>query len=286
MKKRSATICFNVRARQADRAKLTELQEALRRQGISYDVLDALRLPKASAESLGDLLVAVGGDGTANLVAAAALEHGRKLAIIPQGTFNHFAKDLGLPLDMGEAAQTAATGIKRLVDAGRVNGRIFLNNSVIGFYPQLVAKRESLQSRFGKWIALAIAAGFLLPKMRRYQLQLLVNGKTISVRTSLLVVANNRYDLGGLGLASRKRLDEGKLHIYALKAKNVPGAVGASLRLLAGRAKTGDFDHYRAERLEISSKKATVRIALDGEAVRLDTPLYYEISPKSLSVMT
>lgn len=281
-----ATICFNANAKQANKRNLAKLKQAFKDNNINYNNVNPLHLHRTPAKKLGRLLVAVGGDGTINLVANAALKYGRKVAVVPQGTFNHFAKDLGLPLDIVEAAQTAASGKPRSVDVGQVNDLIFLNNSVLGFYPHLVAKREALQGKFGKWLALVVAAGLMIPKIRRYRLQMLINGKTLSLKTSLLVIANNKYDISGLGLASRKKLDGGKLYVYIVKSKTLLGMLGVSLRLLAGTAREADFDCYCTDRLEVTTKKNTFRIALDGETVRLKTPLLYKISPKALTVIS
>ncbi len=285
MSKFDATICFNAKAKQADKGKLAEIKRIFKNYGINCNAINPLRLASTPAQKLGSLLVAVGGDGTVHFVAAAALAHDRALAVIPQGTFNHFAKDIGMPLDAHEAAQSVAVGAKRKVDTGQVNDQIFLNNSVVGFYPHLIAKRERLQGKIGKWLALAVAASLMLTKIKRYRLTLRVNDKTMDVRTSLLVIANNRYDISGLGLASRKKLDEGKLYVYVVKSKTLPEMFGVSLRLLAGKATSKDFDCYKTDQLEVGSRKTTLRVAVDGETIQLRTPLMYKIYPKSLKII-
>src|SRR4026208_425561 len=87
-------------------------------------------------------------------VAAALAGGGAVLGVLPMGTLNHFAKDLGIPLELKKAVQTLFTGKVACVDVGEVNGRIFLNNSSIGFYPRIVQERERQQRRGrGKWLA-------------------------------------------------------------------------------------------------------------------------------------
>ena len=110
------------------------------------------------AASRGDLLVAAGGDGTINGIAGVAVQTGATLGVLPMGTRNHFARDLGLALDLPLAAAAILGGAIRLVDVGEVNGRIFLNNSSVGLYPRMVWEREAEQRRGrGKWSAFIIA---------------------------------------------------------------------------------------------------------------------------------
>ena len=96
-----------------------------------------------------DVVVAAGGDGTISSVAAALIDTPVPLGILPVGTLNHFAKDLGLPLDLAGAVRTIMEGQRRRVDVGEVNGRIFVNNSSIGMYPVMVRDRD--ERRAAAW---------------------------------------------------------------------------------------------------------------------------------------
>jgi diacylglycerol kinase family enzyme len=285
MSRYQVTLCTNTKARQFDKSKLAELESVFKDKKVAYNVRNPLSLQSGSASNLGAVLVAVGGDGTVNLVAQAALKYNRKLAVVPQGTFNHFAKDLGVKLEMSEAAQRTISGRERRVDIGQVNDQFFLNNSVIGFYPHLVAKRESLQGALGKWPALVVAAVHILFKIRRYTLRVKCNREELQIKTSLLFIANNKYDLEGFGLAGRHILDKGELYMYVVKSKSLFRLMGISLRLLTGKATSEDFDCYKADQIEVSSRKATLRVALDGETMRLKTPLRYKSLHKQLTVV-
>ena len=92
-----------------------------------------------------DAIVVAGGDGTVNAAAGAAAGTDLLLGVLPMGTFNHFAKDLGLPTDLPGAAAALAQGDERQVDVGEVNGRVFVNNSALGVYPEMVAVRDRLR---------------------------------------------------------------------------------------------------------------------------------------------
>src|SRR5205085_4914339 len=100
-----------------------------------------------------ETIVAAGGDGTINAVAAEVADSGRTLGVLPLGTLNHFAKDLGIPLDLERAVQVITRGRVAPVDVAEVNGRVFVNNSSLGIYPHIVSMRRHQQERLarGKW---------------------------------------------------------------------------------------------------------------------------------------
>lgn len=126
----------------------------------------ALRRAKAAQCSV---VVAGGGDGTLSSVAAGLVNTGIALGALPLGTLNHFAKDLGIPLEPEAALDAVSTGAPLAVDVGEVNGRYFVNNSSLGLYPSIVHRREQQQIRLGrgKWPAFVWAT---LASLRRYPL--------------------------------------------------------------------------------------------------------------------
>src|SRR5207244_3867283 len=123
-------------------------------------------LAQQAARSNADIIIAGGGDGTINSVAAAAMESGKTMGVLPFGTMNHFAKDLHIPLDLEGAIETIVAGQAIEIDVGEVNGRIFVNNSSLGLYPSIVRERQKQQHLgWGKWPAYVWAA---LAVLRRY----------------------------------------------------------------------------------------------------------------------
>src|SRR4051812_44354533 len=123
------------------------VRAALGEAGVAVEVeaLEGRRLTGRASELAGagaPMVVAAGGDGTVNAVAAALIGRRTAMGVLPLGTLNHFAKDLGLPLDLPAAAAVIARGRVSQVDVGAVNGRCFINNSSIGLYPTLVEDRE------------------------------------------------------------------------------------------------------------------------------------------------
>src|SRR6476620_8329924 len=134
------------------------LRDALEAAGVDGDITLAAggdEIFGKARDSSADILGAAGGDGTINAVASVALERNKPLAVVPLGTLNHFAKDIGVQTELAEAAAAISLGYLKSVDVGEVNGQIFLNNSSIGLYPHIVHSRERQQERLGrgKWRA-------------------------------------------------------------------------------------------------------------------------------------
>src|SRR5206468_9364651 len=111
---------------------------------------------RAIAERGDGLLIVGGGDGTISAAASALVGTETRLGILPLGTLNHFARDLDIPTDLDEAARLIASGKERRVDVAEMNGRIFINNSAIGLYPQMVVDRDLQQRRLGRSKRLAM----------------------------------------------------------------------------------------------------------------------------------
>jgi diacylglycerol kinase family enzyme len=226
-----------------------------------------------------------GGDGTIGAAAAAVAGTKVPLGILPMGTLNHFARDLGLPLRLVEAARIASSGAERRVDVGRVNGRVFVNNSSVGIYPFLVAGRTREQRRrgLGKIAATAIAVARALRRSHWRRCTVTANGEKRSVRTACIFVGNNLYDLTRLG--SRARLDEGALSIHIVKRQSWLGLLLLPIVVGLGRARPErDIETIRAKDAVVASRKRHLRVAIDGEALILSTPLHYESLPGRLVV--
>ena len=186
--------------------------------------MDAL-LQQALSESP-TMLVAAGGDGTINAVAAAAIEHDLPLGILPIGTLNHFARDLDIPLEIEDAIDVLATGHERCVDVGTVNDRLFLNNASLGMYATIVVDRERQQRRLGrgKWSALLRATVVALRDPRPFEVTIQADGRELRRTTPFVFIGNNDYEVQGPGTGQRARLDDGTLSLYVLVARD--GEVG------------------------------------------------------------
>ena len=234
------------------------------------------------------VLVAGGGDGTLNAVAEAVAGTQVVFGVLPLGTLNHFAKDLGIPLDTGAAIDTISSGHVKEVDVGRVNGRLFLNNSSIGLYPLVVRRRDRLTQhrRRGKWAAFAWAAGAVLRQSPFLTVEIKMDDQSISCRTPLVFVGNNVYDMNVLEFGERQRLDAGCLSVYMIKGEGRLHLITVALRAMLGRLSTArDFASFTAHHVVIRTPRQTLFVAMDGEVHRLDTPLVYESQPRQVRVL-
>lgn len=244
---------------------------------------------KRAVEGGARLVVAGGGDGTLSCVAGALAGTGAALGILPLGTLNHFARDLGVPLDLAEAAAVIAQGRTRAVDVAEVNGRVFVNNSAIGLYPLMILDRDSQQRRLGrsKRLAMIVASLRTLFRFHHRRLTLTVNDERSGrIDTPLLFVGNNDYriDLGAPG--QREKLDGGQLCVFVLRKQTRRGLIAATVRALLDRSRDDDMVRIDGvERLHVSSRRSRLAVSLDGETALMDTPLDYRIRPKALKVV-
>jgi diacylglycerol kinase family enzyme len=270
----------------------TEIQSAFTRRGRAVRlerVRDPGDLPARArqAASRGDVLVAAGGDGTVNAIAGVAVETHATLGILPMGTLNHFAKDLGLPLDLEHAVGTITRGHARGVDVGEVNGRIFVNNSNVGLYPRMVWERDEEQRRGrDKWTAFAIAMLRTWRSYRTITARLMVGAKAAVVRTPFIFVGNNHYTAEGFQLGGRSRLDEGRLSIYMAPECGRFEILSLPVRALSRRLSSGaPFVEFDADTVAVDVDSRRVRVALDGEVALMSSPLEYRIRPRALNVL-
>jgi diacylglycerol kinase family enzyme len=235
-----------------------------------------------------DLVIAAGGDGTVGRVAAALQGTEVPLAVLPLGTLNHFARDLGMAPQIEAAISAIAEGEVRRVDVGEVNGRIFVNNSSIGLYPRVVRRREVQRERLGrgKWSSLVSASLLILRRFPLTRVRIAVNGATVERTTPFVFVGNNRYRMDLLSPGGRDALDRGELCLYLPGRTGRFGMLWIAFRALFGRLdQARDFVSICASELWIGSRRQRLHVALDGEVVSLSPPLRYRVRPRALHVI-
>jgi len=241
----------------------------------------------------GGILVAAGGDGTINCAAQAALAADCPLGVIAQGTFNLFARELGLPLDAGEATRALlhAQAKPEPVQVGWVNQRVFLVNASVGLYPKLLADREAAKHRLGRrrWIAMLAALKSLLEWRLRLVLDAEVDGELRQLRTASVFLCNNRLQLQRIGIAEEivQQVGRGKLACLVVP----PLALWAKLRMMVAAI----FSRLGADRevaslplrtLAVASRRARrLKVATDGEVQWMQLPLRFTVAPRPLRVM-
>ncbi len=218
-------------------------------------------LLRAAAREGARALGVAGGDGSVAAAAAVALEHGLPLAVIPAGTLNHFARDVGL-LTPQDAVDAVLAGEGVTVDVAEVNGTPFLNTSSIGAYPEMVRRRDRLSGRLGKWLALTVAAAQVLRTGTPVELD--VDGQRL--RVWILFVGNGLYTPRGLSPAWRPRLEDGLLDVQYLRADLRLGRTRAVLATLLGVSEhSRSYGKFQTAQLDVVSRSGPQRVAYDGE---------------------
>jgi diacylglycerol kinase family enzyme len=235
-----------------------------------------------------DVVVAGGGDGTLSTVAGVVAGSGMPLGVLPLGTLNHFAKDAGIPLDLVSAVETVCRGRVMNVDVGRVNARVFINNSSLGLYPQVVKMRDQMRLRLGrgKWPAFAWAALLVLRRFPFLRVEIHVDGNVLQRRSPLVFIGNNSYELNGLNLGARKCLDAGHLTIHIINRTDRLGLIALAARAMVGQLRdTRDFETLSTTHMEVNTRRSHLTVATDGEISRFTAPLVYEMDKGALSVV-
>lgn len=241
----------------------SELRAEAERRGIATRILREGDDPASLAREAEPPVGIAGGDGSLAPVAEVAIERDVPFVVVPHGTRNHFARDLGFDRDDPVAALEAFAGHERRVDVGRANDRLFLNNVSLGLYARLVHRRER-ERRRRELFARARAFGLLARRPR--PLGITIDGRPAEAR--VVLVANNAYTLELLSVGERERLDEGLLHLYVAH-----GWVPSS------------WDDEAGERFTIDAAAGRLQAAVDGEPEELETPLRFEIRPRALRVL-
>ncbi len=234
-------------------------------------------------------IVAGGGDGTISTVAAELIDTSCVLGVLPLGTLNHFAKDLHIPLVLEEALAVIAAGHVAEVDTGDVNGRLFLNNSSLGLYPDMVRSRQQQQRRLGrgKWPAFVTASMMAIRRYPFLMVQLETSESTQLIKTPFIFVGNNAYSMSGFKPGARTTLQDGKLSLYVAQYASRFGLVGLALQALAGRlGQAKDMTARQVHDLTVETHRRRLPVATDGEVTWMQTPLRYRIRPLSLRVLT
>jgi diacylglycerol kinase family enzyme len=245
-------------------------------------------LAEKAARSDAQTIVGAGGDGTISAVAGALVKTTKRLGVLPLGTLNHFAKDIGLPVDLDAAIDVLKGAREYLVDVAEVNGRIFINNSSIGLYPRIVRHRADQQERLrrGKWPAFAWAVLSVLRVCPSYHLTITADGVKSKTRSPFFFVGNNEYQMSGLRIGKRDHLDHGALCAYFAHHSGAWGIVGLAFRSLFGRlSQAKNFEVLTGQEIKVATRHTRMDVSLDGEVCHLEMPLLYRIRPRALRVL-
>ena len=267
------------------------------------DLPSAANDAASQALATNSAVVAVGGDGTMNTVAQAAHASGCAMGVVPQGTFNYFARTHGIPSEVTDAVNLLLRAVPTPVQVAAVNDRVFLVNASLGLYPHLLEDREAYKARFGRsrWVALWAASVTLLRAQRRLRLHIEQGAAARDVRTLTLFVGNNRLQLERFGVeppthdsrsdrCSIDALKEAAITAVMLKPIGTLAMLGLMLRGAMGTlGEAQSVEHFEFKRMVVSPTLAPgrrgVKVAFDGEVARMRAPLNFQVLDKPLYLM-
>ena len=245
------------------------------------------RLAKEAVRSDAEVVVAAGGDGTIDGVAAALAGTRKILGVLPLGTFNLFAKRFDIPSDLEGAVQTVVSGKVAEINVGEVNGRVFLSRSSVGLYPVALRYREKMYRRFGRsrFIALLSGATALFRWRNVMTVRLTTEAGERLSRSRFVFICNNPEELNYFNLRGQECIEANKFAVYLPKPLRSVGILRLGFRMLLRQARENrDFDALCGRELRLDVEPAMVPVSLDGEVEMMRTPLRYELRLRALKV--
>jgi len=260
-----------------DTLKINDVQEVDEKEIVSNESL-----------TKNDRILIAGGDGTLSSVINKVINFNIPVGILPLGTFNNFSKCLSISPNPEKAVDQIFAGKIANIDVAKINGRVILNNSSVGLYPKLVSYREESQvnlnlSKPTAMLISFIKAVFLFPLIR---VSLISDGKKVKVKTSFVMVSNNKYELSFDKVGKRDSLNEGRLYVYLIKCKTRLCVIKVMFKALFDRLnQEKDFELISTKEAEIQLRKKNIQVSSDGEVFRENSPLHYEICQGCLKIM-
>lgn len=274
---------------------LTELQETadwLEAQGLATEVYvteypgHATRLAREAAQAHRDIVIAAGGDGTVNDVVQGLAGCATALGVLPLGTVNVWAREVGIPLTMSGAAQVILDGVRRRVDLGRAGARYFLLMAGIGFDAEVARRVEQRQARrVGlKMMDYITTASYLTITQQPARIWMRQEGRRRSLHALMVIIGNTRLHGGAMTFATRAVADDGWLDIVVLGGGGVAYRVGVMLRALLHRPTLGPHVRYARARTVRLESDPPLPVQVDGEVVG-KLPMTFSVVPLALTVI-
>jgi diacylglycerol kinase family enzyme len=238
----------------------------------------------AAREGTHDTVIVGGGDGSVNLAASALVRSDKTLGILPLGTLNLLARDIGMPLDLQQALATLDEAKPHRIDLGTINGRLFHTISGIGFFSQMARAREAARHwKLGRFFVVAIAAFFALRRAGRFALQVTIDGHEHDFEAFAALVTVNRFSGPGW---RRARLDEGMMEIHIAEDRGALAKLkaGADMVTDSWRGNPGIIS-LSGRHIELRRRRSRSWVSTDGELSRERIPLDYGIEPSALTLL-
>lgn len=244
------------------------------------------RTQQVVAQAPGAIVVA-GGDGTINTVASACVEANRPLGLLPAGTFNFAARNLGVSTEMSEAVSVIIDGRVRQIDIGEINGRIFLCGAGLGLYARMLEQREQDKRRFGRSQLIAFLSGmrFLLSPHPLFAVELVADGRTERHLTTTLFFGCNTLQLQHFNTSAAECPRHRKLAILSLKLRSRwEVTVAAYAALMRRLDAVNTTEAFCASTVRVQTRRRVLKVGIDGEVVLLRSPLDVKLRLGALQV--
>jgi diacylglycerol kinase family enzyme len=260
------------------------------RQALGDDVDVRLLRPRQMSRAVSEAargpfgtVIIGGGDGSVSYAVNKLAGSDKVLGVLPCGTLNLLARDLGMPVDLGAALKALATATPRRIDVASINGRAFHSLSGLGFFSQMARAREETRGHpLGRFLGVGLAAVRALRRAGRFDLAIAVDGRVDRVEALAVLVTNNRFTADW----RRPRLDAGLLELHIAEDAGAIGRLKASADLLTGgwRDNPG-IRSFTAREVTIGQARRRIWTATDGELSREQVPLRYALRPQALTVL-
>ncbi|MDP2316833.1 MAG: diacylglycerol kinase family protein [Pseudomonadota bacterium] len=268
------------------------IEAAFRAHGVDAEVRavpgeDLGNVAREAAHQPYDAVIAGGGDGTINTVAAALSGTGKPFGVLPLGTFNHFAREVGIPLDLDAAVATLAAAVPRDLDVAEVNGRLFLNFTGIGFHPTMVRRRE--EAREGgrrKFAAMVLATLRVLRQLPVLRVRIVSAGRSLWRITPSVIVCTNAFQMRQFGVERVSYPERGVLNLYVARSTRWYGVAWLFVRaLFSSLASAKGFEALVMPEASLYLRRKRVLVSIDGELTELATPLVHRVRHGGLRVL-
>jgi len=252
------------------------------------DFRQALNAAVEYCQQSDGVLVAAGGDGTINAVIRRILPLGLKLGVIPQGTFNYFARQHGIPLDLDEALTNLLTAVSTPVPVCLVNGEPFIVNFSLGLHARIIEARERHTKITGRNRFVAVVSGLLTVLKEQYSLRarLMVDKKPLQRKAAMVLVGNNKQQLASLNIARAEVELEDHLAVVIMRAFPRRALLSLIWKYLRGQLdQVQELELLWAQEVQIQLRRPYVQAVLDGELKHFKTPLQIQIQPQALTCL-
>ncbi|WP_322994190.1 diacylglycerol/lipid kinase family protein [Castellaniella sp.] len=249
---------------------------------------DVAEVACSAVQDGADIVAVLGGDGTQSTVAGALAGGSAIMAVLPGGTFNYFARELGMGNDLDQALDVLEAAYVKSIDLGEVNGRVFLNNASFGVYPAILERREAIYRQWGRSRLMAYWSVAVTLADMRHPMRLRVTSGAVIRKfvTPLAFAARSSYQIESFGLEGAEAVRSGHFALFIARSTRRRDLAAAALRLALGMAVKGtDFEMVVADDILIESDRARRLLAFDGEKEWMPGPWHLKLRRQDLRVI-